>query len=72
MREFWTFETRLVRLTRKSDESLVVDVNFERINASHEHIKSNIKFETIEKQGIRDVFADNVLFTSRRELRKIC
>ena len=72
MREFWTFEACLVRLTRKSDESFVVDVNFERINASHEHIESNIKFEAIEKQGIRDVFADNVLFTSRRELRKIC
>ena len=72
MREFWAFEARLIGLTRKSDESLVVDVNFERINASHEHIKSNIKFETIEKQGIRDVFADNVLLTSRRELRKIC
>ena len=72
MRKFWAFEARLVRLTCKSDESLVVDVNFERINASHEHIKSNIKFETIEKQGIRDVFAYNVLLTGWRELRKIC
>ena len=72
MREFWAFHSHLVGFTSKSDEPLVIDVDFERINASHEHIKSNIKFETIEKQGIRDVFANNVLFTSRRELRKIC
>ena len=65
---FGSFETNLVWLACEPDKAFIVYVDLQRVDACHKNIQPNVKFVTVEEQGVRDILANDMLLAGWRQL----